>query len=174
MNVGPMQLNPISRRSATLAVLLACQALCLPALRAQAVTDAPVAPASAAPAAVPPVRAHHPSSAARRLDQHVRALAQALDLDPEQQAGVRAILIKERVAFLDLRRGGGQGAQDVVAASHAIVARTRNDIRELLNPEQRKKFFVDVPEGKLAPAQADLDYWRRATQSPPDPTGKTR
>lgn len=119
-----------------------------------------------------PIRHHRPPSAAQVLDEHVRALTKELALNAKQQAGVRQILIKERVAILELRKRG-TGAQDMVAASHKILEHTRGDIRALLDEDQRKKFFVDVPEDNLAPAQADLDYWLRSTRSKPAESAAT-
>jgi Spy/CpxP family protein refolding chaperone len=117
----------------------------------------------------PPVRRrdHGPQGPAQVLDEHVRALAKSLELDAKQQADLRQILIQERAAVLEMRRNGAGGGQDYVTASRAIVARTRDGIRALLTPEQRKKFFTDVPEDSLAPAQADRDKWLEAAHPKP-------
>lgn len=111
-------------------------------------------------------RGHHAKSAAQNLTDHVQALTKELDLNEKQQAGVRDILIRQRVAIIDLRKGTGLSARDVVAAHQAIVKRTREQIRDLLNAEQRKKFFVDVPQDQLGPAQADVNYWLERTRNP--------
>jgi hypothetical protein len=116
-----------------------------------------------------PGRSHVHPSPAQILDQRVRALTKELDLDTQQQAGVRRVLIQERMAVLGLRKGNANGAQDVVAASQAILVRTRDEIRSLLNDEQRKKYTVEVPQDKLAPAQADVTHWLQATQVKPRP-----
>ena len=174
--------SPSLRETALLATLLAGLGVCAPASCDEAAAGtAPQMPAEAqapeaapaptdpgagkhAGAVLPHARNHPRPSAAQNLNEHVRALTKALDLDAKQQADVRKILIQERVAILDLRKNGAPGAQDMVAASHAIVGRTRGQIRALLNDEQRKKFFVDMPEDGLAPAQADRDYWLRAAR----------
>lgn len=107
---------------------------------------------------------HHPLSAAERLNEHVQALTKSLELDERQQKALRAILIEERAGILKLRRGENH---DIVAAAQALKAHTREQIRALLNEEQRKKFFTDVPEENLAPAHADRDYWIEQTRPRP-------
>ncbi len=173
-NVNPLPSDAVlperlMRLPARLALLLAFLSICPGAFCEEPGAGVP-APGDVAQAAVRRSHNHHSLSAAQRLDEHVRALTKALDLDKKQQAGVRDILIQERIAILALRKGGTHGAQDVVSASHAIVVRTRSDIRALLSPEQRTKFFVDVPQDQLGPAQADLNYWLDATRAKPAPS----
>jgi hypothetical protein len=114
----------------------------------------------AAPAAPAPGAArrhdHGHRTPAQVLDDQVKALTQELQLTVDQQRRARDVLIQQRMALLELRKNG---AQDKVAASHAVFQRAKDEMRALLTPEQRAKYFVDAPEEKLSPAQVDRDYW---------------
>lgn len=185
---------PIRHRVSTLPLLVASALTCLAlsglgcAARAQTPPDtpaaapsAPLAPQPAVPAAAasaeqarspgeaapesaasPHHRTHTRHSPAQVLDDQVLALTKELELTPEQQRRARDILIRQRMALLDLRKNG---APDKVAASHAVIQRSKEDMRAMLTPEQRLKYFVDAPQDKLSPAQVDRDYWIKASQA---------
>lgn len=107
------------------------------------------------------------------IDQAVRRMTAALDLDPGQQAALRSALVQER---LDIRRvasdeaqAGGSKAERI----RAVIDSTREKIRATLNDEQRKKYPGVTPADLLGPTHTDLDYWLRATQArPPEPAGR--
>lgn len=86
-------------------------------------------------------------------------LSAALELDAQQQAQLRTILESERDQVLKLRTESGAMATDRVGALHAIVDHARDQIRAMLNDDQKKKFPNPVPQELTAPAQADTAHW---------------
>jgi hypothetical protein len=101
------------------------------------------------------------------IDEQVRSLTKGLELNETQQAKLRAILENEHRQISQVRTGSPQGGADRVGLMLAVLDRTREEIRAMLNEEQRKKYPAAVPRGSTAPASADLDYWMRRTQPPP-------
>ena len=110
----------------------------------------------------PRVRPHH--SATRRtpaevINQTVRRMTRALDLNAEQQLKLREILVEQHGAILRLRTEGTGPGTDRVAMSAAIVDRTKSKIRAMLTEDQKQKYMSDVPYEQTAPARADLQHW---------------
>ena len=130
---------------------------------AAAGTDEPAAnaapdrtPADAAPRS----RSHRPPHAtpAKVIDANVRRLAQGLKLDQEQQAKLREILVDQYAQLTKLRTESAPGT-DRAGAMRAIVDRTREKIREMLNDEQKKQYSTEVPREVTAATRADLEHW---------------
>jgi hypothetical protein len=85
----------------------------------------------------PRSRSHRPRhlTPAQVVDANVRRLAQGLELDQEQQAKLREILVDQYAQLMQLRTESAPGT-DRAGAMRAIVDRTREKIREMLNDEQ--------------------------------------
>jgi hypothetical protein len=92
------------------------------------------------------------------IDANVRRLAQGLKLDQEQQAKLRQILVEQYADLMKLRADSAPGT-DHAGAMRAIVDRTRERIREMLNDEQKKQYATDVPREVTAATRADLEHW---------------
>jgi hypothetical protein len=93
------------------------------------------------------------------IDANVRKLTQALDLNSEQQAKLREILLDQYRQVAKLRSQSPEPGSDRVAMNLALLDRTKARIRSILTDEQKKKYIVDVPREQTAPAQADLQHW---------------
>jgi len=132
---------------------------------------APVADAPATVGDPPPATAPHRHGPARHLtvaqsiDESVRRLTRALDLDSLQQTRLRQILLDQHRQVLQLRSGNAAGPVDVTGTTMAIYEQTKARIRAMLNDDQKKKYPADVPRDSLAPAQADLQHWMQLQDS---------
>jgi hypothetical protein len=119
----------------------------------------------------PPLRGRGPRHPQRLtpeqvIDERIHRLAKILELDEAQQARLREVLRSERRQINSVRENPHPGA-DRVGPMLAILDRTREEIRAMLNEEQRKKYPAAVPRDSTAPATADVDYWMRLTQPAP-------
>jgi hypothetical protein len=103
------------------------------------------------------------------IDERVRRLATSLDLDETQQGRLREVLVNERREIQRLRTDNAHPGADRIGPMLAILEKTREEIRAMLNDEQRKKYPAPLPQNSTAPANADLDYWIRQTQPRPQP-----
>jgi len=90
-----------------------------------------------------------------------------LALDEAQQARLRAVLQSERQQINRVLRDNPQPGADRVGPMLAILDRTREEIRAMLNEEQRKNYPAAVPRDSTAPANVDVDYWMRLTRPAP-------
>jgi hypothetical protein len=102
-------------------------------------------------------RPPHPTSA-QVIDANVRQLAQGLKLDQEQQVKLREILVDQYAQLMKLRTESAPGT-DRAGAMRAIVDRTRDRIRQMLNDEQKKQYVTEVPREVTAATRADLEHW---------------
>lgn len=128
---------------------------------AQAQVGPPVNADTPPPAAVAPRLRTHRSphrTPAQVVESNVRRLAQGLKLDEEQQAKLRAILTDQYVALTKLRIESPPN-MDRTGAMQAIVERTRQRVREMLNDEQKKQYAKDVPSEVTAATRGDLEHW---------------
>ena len=109
---------------------------------------------------VPRSKSHRPPhrTPAQVIDANVRRLAQALKLDQEQQAKLREILVDQYAQLTKLRTESAPGT-DRAGTMRAIVDRTRERIRGMLNDEQKKQYATDVPREVTAATRADLEHW---------------
>jgi len=127
--------------------------------------EAPTAPADGL---VPRAFRHGPVrqlTAAQSLDESVRRLARGLDLDQDQQAKLRQILVDQYRQIMKLRGGMAAAPASATETTLAIYGQTRARIRSMLNDEQRKKYPAEVPHEQTAPAQADLQHWMQLQES---------
>ncbi len=145
----------------TAVLQLALASVCLVGARASA---AEAAQATQAPSPVTP-RRHGPRSATGRdLEGRVRLLAKSLDLDARQQAQLRLLLESQREAISRVWGDPAIPADDRVGATRAILRRTEDRIRALLNEEQRKKYPAAAGPRDATPPP-DVEYWLRLTQA---------
>jgi hypothetical protein len=132
------------------------------------------APASAAGSSTPagegahPAGAHAPSHAQHPvhrspeqvLDERIAALGKSLGLDAGQQAQVRKILLVQRDQLRQVWSDPARSSADRIGASQSINNRTEDQIRAILNEEQRKQYIVSKPTGAAGEhPEHGLDYW---------------
>lgn len=106
-------------------------------------------------------------SAQQAVDEAVRRMTLALDLDPGQQERLRSLIVEEQRDLRKISTEGTQPDQDRAGQMKAVVDRTRGQIRSMLTDEQRKKYPGVTPSGLLGPAHTDLDHWLGVTQGNP-------
>ena len=93
------------------------------------------------PAGAEAARRHAPRHAAgASLDDRVKMLSKALALDAKQQAELRRVLERQREEVMKVWNDASLPAPYRVSATQAISDRTADQIRALLNEEQRKKY----------------------------------
>jgi hypothetical protein len=102
-------------------------------------------------------------TAEQALNARVSRMTRALELNETQQAKLREVLTNERQQLMQLRTSGTER----VGPALAILDRTREEIRAMLNEEQKKKYPAVVPRDMTAPASADVDYWMGLTHPAP-------
>ena len=94
------------------------------------------------------------------LDERVAALGKLLGLDAGQKAGVRKVLLAQRDQLRQVWSDPGRSSADRIGASQSINQRTEDQIRSLLNEEQRKQYIVSKPTGAAGERpEHGLDYW---------------
>lgn len=123
-----------------LGVLLAASAVCAEELTASA---------------SPPTESR---SAVAAIDRRVAVLAKALDLDTRQRAELWKILEDQRIAVKRIWSDPALSAAERVPATRALEGRTANQIRSILNDEQKKHFNPPKPQGAQAEAP-DVGAW---------------
>ncbi|MCS7337494.1 MAG: Spy/CpxP family protein refolding chaperone [Verrucomicrobiae bacterium] len=74
------------------------------------------------------------------IDQRVQRLTQMLNLTPEQQAKLRAILEEEQKKLQELRTNTAIAPAEQAIKIREIRDGTNEKIREMLTPEQRERF----------------------------------
>ena len=103
-------------------------------------------------------------SSAQTVEARVQLLTRQLDLDAKQQGELGRLLERERQQGVEVRRSAGLSAVDRVHAAEALHDRTDDQIRALLNEEQKKKYPARPPRQTTKPAQPDLEQWMRLTR----------
>lgn len=122
-------------------------------------SSAPAFSQDSAPAQ-PAVRATHRH---RRItaDDQVKGLARNLNLNDEQQVAVKRIL--ERRQQESLRIMHNSSGSDGIDRLRALQTATAEQIRSVLNDEQKKKYNVLMPHPPQTSPQPSLDDWMKAT-----------
>ena len=155
-------------------------ALCLPVLSicilsvspvvAQADEPAKSTPAqSAPPTAATPATASptHPTRPARHhatIDNRVKALATALDLNQMQQVAVKKILEQRQLETLRLRQDPSIEGSERIGRLRALQDQTIQRIRAVLNDDQKKKYDpLAIRNREPAPDQKSVEDWLKAT-----------
>ena len=148
-SVAKHRRGPGSPRVLVLILVLACACL-IPAHAASESQDS----SGKAPARQSP-RHHYGSS----LDDRVRILSHALDLDAMQQSELRKVLEGQREQVKRIWSDISVPAAYRVIATQAMSDKTADQIRALLNEEQRKKYKPprqhDAADGSAKPSVED-------------------
>ena len=120
----------------------------------------PKAPTSAAP----PRRAqsiyrHH------TLDDRVKELSKALDLNETQQAGVKAVLERQQLQARQIQFDQSLTGSERIGRFRALQEETVLRIRSLLNDDQKKK-YDPLSHSTQSPdsSQKYVDQWVRSPQ----------
>jgi hypothetical protein len=113
------------------------------------------------------------AAAGSGLDARVRTLSKFLDLDAAQQSELRKVLENQREQVRKLWNDSTVAPANRISATRAISDNTADQIRALLNEEQRKKYN---PPRQPHPAGADADKrsveeWMNAARAKQAPTG---
>ncbi len=94
------------------------------------------------------------------IDHRIKLLAAELSLDPGQQAAVRRLLLQQREQTLKVWRNDAVPSAVRIKATHGIADRTAEQIRALLNDEQRSRYIQ--PRNREAEqnlASGDVESW---------------
>jgi pyruvate/2-oxoglutarate dehydrogenase complex dihydrolipoamide acyltransferase (E2) component len=122
------------------------------------------APSAAAPRARTPRSPQH-RTPGQALDADVRRLTKQLDLNPDQQARLKELLIDQQRQIRRVWKDNPNPEADRVGPTMAIVDRTRAQIRAMLTDEQLSKYPAAVPRDNLGPATTDVDSWLQKIHS---------
>jgi hypothetical protein len=100
------------------------------------------------------------------LDHRLKVLAKALDLDARQEAELRRILESQRQAVTKIWSDPALLSAERVPATRAAEERTAEQIRAILNDEQKKRYNPPKPQGAEAPPP-NVEAWmeRQALRS---------
>ena len=120
-------------------------------------TTPPVAPAPAV--AADPAQHHQPV-----LEQRITLMAAELGLDERQQTELRRILINQRMQVMRLWNDTTVPAASRVGATRVISEQTGDQIRALLNDEQKAKYnHPRKPRDATAdPGARSVEDWMNA------------
>ena len=155
--------------AALAAVLLAS----VPALAAPQASVEPLAPQASRDGAE---GARHSAAASGQqtgspLDHRVALLAAELQLSAAQQIQVKAVLQRQREAVLKAWNDDTLAPAVRIGRTQAISERTVNDIRALLDEEQRKKYIQPRQrEATVGTGGSDVESWMNSgnpTAGPP-------
>jgi hypothetical protein len=101
------------------------------------------------------------------LDERVQRLAKALDLNEAQQAGVRRLLERQQKEVARLRTDQTPGL-DPAGRFRAINQNTIDQIRALLNDEQKKKYGLAGPlQRQDTSPGSSVEDWLNLTRPKP-------
>jgi hypothetical protein len=110
------------------------------------------------------------------LEQRVQLLTHELDLNAQQQQSVRKILLGQREAVKQIWQDPTIAPAERAPAVRLVGERTADQIRAVLNDEQKKKYNRPVPDGELSTrANTDVEGWLRTVrgQTTGNPLGVT-
>ena len=115
-------------------------------------------------AAAPPAQPAHPTHRRANLDDRVKALAAALNLDEAQQVAVKKIVEQWQQETRQLRRDTSIAGSVRIERLRAIQDKTVERIRTVLNDEQKKKYDpLAVRRVAPAPDQKSVEDWLKVT-----------
>lgn len=105
-------------------------------------------------------RARHHAGAGQGIEGRVKLLTQELDLDAKQQAELRKLLESQREQVRLVWNDTSLPAANRVGATRAISDRTADQIRAMLNEEQKKKYnSAKPPRDAESSPKPDVEYW---------------
>lgn len=110
------------------------------------------------------------------LEQRVQLLTHELDLNAQQQEAVRKILLGQREAVKQIWQDPSIAPAERAPAVRLAGERTADQIRGVLNEEQKKKYNRPLPDGELSTrANTDVEGWLRTVrgQTTGNPLGVT-
>ena len=116
-----------------------------------------------APGVASPQR--HTQSVYRRrsLDERVKSFAETLNLDPAQQAGVKAVLERQQREARQIQFDQSLLGAERIGRFRALQQDTVSRIRALLNEEQRKKYDPLNHGVTATTSQPSVEDWLKAT-----------
>jgi hypothetical protein len=118
-----------------------------------------------APHIVAPEQTKTPRDQRPDLDNRARRLAKALELTEAQQAQLAQVLASRREQIRKLWRDQKVPPEHRIGAMRAINEQTEDQIRALLNDEQKKKYASSPPRDPARTSQQpNVDYWPNATK----------
>jgi hypothetical protein len=142
--------------------LMVCLSLCVPIARA--VTDS-IAATDSNTAAAPSSHTVRRGGAGA-IEERVNVFTRALALDATQQAQLRKILMNQREAVLKIWTDKTLSPAERAPATLAAQQRTGDEIREILNEEQRKKYNADKPAtARVSADKRSVEQWLDATRA---------
>ena len=135
--------------------LLLLLALCLPML----LSSAPALTQDSEPArpAQPVPRRHRRVT----VDDQVKGLAKSLDLNQDQQEAVKKILERRQLESVHIMHSSS--GPDAIDRFRALQTGTVEQIRAVLNDEQKKKYNPLAPRPPQASDQPSVQDWIKAT-----------
>ena len=149
---------------------LALAASSIVAARIVAAADATPAAVSAMPAtpAARPATPHEPRSA---IDGRVAILTRALGLSAAQQVQLTKVLESGRKQINQVWSDATVPAPYRISATRAIEEKTADQIRALLNDDQKKKYNPPRQPHRMGPGadEPSVEDWMKATQQPTAP-----
>lgn len=113
----------------------------------------------------PPAHEATKRAAGAELDERVEVFVKALALDAAQRSQLRSILLGQREAVRRIWSDPSLSPVERVPATRAASERTGDEIRAILNDEQRKKYNSPVPAA--APGTGDersVEQWLDGTR----------
>lgn len=151
-------------------------ALCLaPCAVAQAPDTAalpPATPQAQAPAAAPAPRRPQSMYRKRSMDDRVKSLAKALDLDEKQQAGLKTVLERQQLQARKIQFDQSLDGAERMGKFRALQEDTVLRIRALLNDEQKKKYDPLNHAPSENSSDKYVNQWIKAHQQSPQATQK--
>jgi hypothetical protein len=112
------------------------------------------------PAAIEAVQGQAPRRhQAHGVENRVRVLSKALGLDARQQLELKKILLGQREQVMKAWSDTSAPPAHRVAATEAIGDRTADQIRALLNDEQRKKYGTPRSANQAAGPGGSVEVW---------------
>lgn len=124
----------------------------------------PGAPSQQQPQAGQPVQAHS-------IDDQVQALAQQLNLSPEQQAKVKTALEDQHSQAMEVVQNSSLAREDKIQKIHAIRENTIAKVRSALTTDDQKQKFdqmLQAQDDRMHQQQAQPPQQQPA-QPPPNP-----
>jgi hypothetical protein len=112
-----------------------------------------------------PARPAHPAPRRDRkvnFDDQLKNLAKNLNLDQEQQAAIKRILERRQQEILRIMHNSL--GPDGIGRLQALQIATAEQIRSVLNDEQKKKYNALAPHPPQTSPQPDLEDWMKATK----------
>jgi hypothetical protein len=108
-----------------------------------------------------------PSRLSPGLEDRVRNLAQALDLDATQQSELRKLLASQREQVRKIWNDSSVPPAYRVSATRAISDQTADRIRAMLNEEQSKKYILPKPpqEALAGSPRPSVEDWMNAAKA---------